>query len=84
MAKQLVEGRLFTSSYDGCLNVWDVSQLGSGNDANFRLRYPPRVAPLQDKQESSFDNPGHSDKSLLNSMFQNKGSQPETDKILIE
>ncbi|KAL8565542.1 hypothetical protein ACOMHN_049518 [Nucella lapillus] len=43
---QLVEGRLFTSSYDGCVKVWDVSELGSGHDPNFKLRFAPRVGPL--------------------------------------
>lgn len=48
---QLVEGRLYTSSYDGCLKVWDVSDLGNENDPNFKLRYPAKVQPVDSKDK---------------------------------
>ena len=80
-----MEGRLFTSSYDGCLKVWDVSDLGSGHDPNFKLRYAPRISPMDEKgqeQTKELDKYGGLGKLDTNQNSRNGGGQQ--DKIMIE
>ncbi|KAL8587558.1 hypothetical protein ACOMHN_000964 [Nucella lapillus] len=92
-AMQLVEGRLFTSSYDGCVKVWDVSELGSGHDPNFKLRFSPRVSPLdegkgdqQSKDMDKYGGMGQLDNNLNQNQNEtpNRNGHPQSEKIMIE
>lgn len=83
-SEQLVEGRLFTSSYDGCLKVWDVSELGSGLDPNFKLRWAPRITPMDEKdkdQAKEIEKYGGVGKLDDN---QNQNGHPQSEKIMID
>ncbi|KAK7507444.1 hypothetical protein BaRGS_00001379 [Batillaria attramentaria] len=80
----MVEGRLFTSSYDGCLKVWDVSELGDENNPNFKLRYAPRkIEPLDKDQEQTKEIEKYGGMGKLDSN-QNQNQPQENEKIMIE
>jgi hypothetical protein len=86
VVQQLVEGRLFTSSYDGCLKVWDVSELGNGHDPNFKLRYAPRVGPMDDGGGGDQKNKEQAKEieRFSGGQLDNNNQEKDGDKIMIE
>ena len=64
--------------------VWDVSELGNPNDPNFKLRYAPRIQPIDDGDMKSKEQAKEIEKLGGVQLDNNQNQQqPQDTKIMI-